>query len=407
MIRIRFNFLISFLALSSLFLACTEKSEKSNDQPLSHEELAGFASEQFKVAIEALDNIHATRFPDESNSVVVPRSLRDDTIFYVRSRDWTSGFFGGNLWYMYELSGDEYWRDQAIKYSNVVEKEKFNKGTHDLGFMIYCSFGNGLRLTENASYKDIIIEASNSLISRFNPTVGCIRSWDHNGDKWMFPVIVDNMMNLEMLFWAAKATGDSTYYNIAVSHADTTLKYHFRADNSSYHVIDYDTISGEVLNKHTHQGYAHESAWARGQAWGLYGYSMCFRETGKQEYLDQAEKIAAFMLDHANLHEDLVPYWDYNAPEIPNAPRDVSAATIMASALFELSTFGTEKSTYYKNTAQTILDNVSAKYRSAPGANMGFLLDHSTGHLPGKHEIDVPIVYADYYYLEALLRSVK
>lgn len=387
-----------------LFGACTEQKDTAdNNIPKPVYDIRN----QVKYAIEELDDIHNNRFSNETSKMVVPRSLRNDTLFYVKSDDWTSGFFGGNLWYMYELYGDEYWREQAIKYTQPIEKQKSNRGTHDLGFMIYCSFGNGLRLTENQVYKDIIIEASKSLISRFNPTVGCIRSWDFNRNKWKFPVIIDNMMNLEMLFWATKATGDSTYYKIAVSHADKTLKHHFRDDNSSFHVVDYDPATGAVLNRHTFQGFADESAWARGQAWGLYGYTMCYRETGKQEYLDHAEKIAAYMLDHSNLPEDLIPYWDFNAPDIPNAPRDVSAATIMSSALLELSTFKTNKAEYYKSTANNILTNVEKYYRSALGANRGFLLTNSTGHLPHNHEINVPIIYADYYYLEALVRSRK
>ena len=282
----------------------------------------------------------------------------------------------------------------------AIAESKFEKG----GFMLYCSYGNGYRMEQSDKYKQVLLEGANSLASRFNPVVGCIRSWDHNGDKWQYPVIIDNMMNLEFLFWATKASGDSTFYKIAVTHADNTMKYHFRKDYSSYHVIDYDTITGNVRNKHTHQGYAHESAWARGQAWGLYGYTMCFRETGDRRYLNQAEQIASFIFHHPNLPSDLIPYWDYNDPETPASPRDVSAATITASALYELSAYS-DKGGQYKKWADTIMENLTESYRVPLNQMHGFLLHSSTGHKPAGTEIDVPIVYADYYFLEALLRK--
>jgi unsaturated chondroitin disaccharide hydrolase len=275
-----------------------------------------------------------------------------------------------------------------------------------MGFKIYCSFGNGYRLTKDGNYHDIIIQSAKTLSTRFRPITGTIRSWDHNGDKWGYPVIIDNMMNLELLFAATRLTGDSSFYRIAVSHANTTMKNHFRPDNSSYHVLDYDTLTGKVLKKNTHQGYSDESAWARGQAWGLYGFTMCYRETKDPAYLQLAEKIAAFILNHPNLPKDLVPYWDYNDPNIPNVPKDVSAAAILASGLYELSTYSTNGK-WYKKRADKIVENLTKNYRSHVGENKGFILLHSTGHLPAKSEIDVPIDYADYYYLEAVLRSKK
>ena len=321
------------------------------------------------------------------------------------SRDWTSGFFPGVLWYLYEFTGNDEWKAQATTFTANIEKEKLNSGTHDMGFKVYCSFGNGYRLTRNANYKEVIIESARTLSTRFRPITGTIRSWDHSGDKWAFPVIIDNMMNLELLFAATQLTGDSSFYKIAVIHANTTMKNHFRPDNSSYHVIEYDTLSGKVVKRNTHQGYAHESAWARGQAWGLYGYTMCYRFTHDNRYLEQAEKIAAFMLDHPNMPRDLVPYWDYNAPNIPNEERDVSAAAILASALYELSTYSTRRS--YRDKADKIIASLTNNYRSKEGENKGFILLHSVGSKPGKSEVDVPLNYADYYYLEALLRSKK
>ena len=281
--------------------------------------------------------------------------------------------------------------------------EKDNNGTHDMGFKVYCSVGNAYRLTHNAHYKDVIIEAAKTLCTRFNPVVGCIKSWD-NRKEWKFPVIIDNMMNLELLFEATKLSGDSSFYKIAVTHANTTLKNHYRDDYSSFHVVDYDPQTGAVLHKQTAQGYADGSAWARGQAWGLYGFTMCYRETGNKTYLHQAEEIAKFIFNNPNLPKDLVPYWDYNDPAIPNAPRDASAAAIMASALYELSTYS-KNGKNYKETADKIVKSLNTSYHAPLGEDKGFLLLHSTGHKPAKLEIDVPIIYADYYYLEALLRQ--
>jgi uncharacterized protein YyaL (SSP411 family) len=235
--------------------------------------------------------------------------------------------------------------------------------------------------------------------------VGAIRSWDHSKDKWDFPVIIDNMMNLELLFWASRQTGDPQYYNIAVKHAETTLANHFRADYSSYHVVDYDTLTGKVLKKTTHQGYSDASAWSRGQAWGLYGYTMCYRETGIVSFRYQAEKIANFILQNPNLPEDKIPYWDFGAPANLQTPRDVSAATVTASALLELAKLVPSKKDNYLQAAETILKNLQKDYLSKQGTNKGFLLGHSTGSFPQNSEVDTPIIYADYYYLEALVRQ--
>jgi len=340
-------------------------------------------------------------------NLVSPRTVEKGQFKMVVSKDWTSGFFPAELWYFYEYTKDKKWLDLAKKYTQDIKKEQFNKGTHDLGFMIYCPFGNGYKITKDTAYRSVIIQAAKSLSTRFNKTAGVLKSWDHNGDKWKFPVIIDNMMNLELLFEATKFTGDSSFYKIAISHADNTIKNHFRTDFSSYHVIDYDTTqNGKVLQKLTAQGYANESAWARGQAWALYGYTMCFRETKKQTYLAQADGIANFILSSKITPEDGIPYWDYNDPKIPNVSRDASAASITASALYELAKYS-KNGKQYKAAADKILLSLSTKYISKPGDNYGFILEHSTGHLPAKSEIDVPINYADYYYLEALLRSKK
>jgi hypothetical protein len=321
------------------------------------------------------------------------------------SKNWTSGFYPGLLWQLYGHSNDERLKEAAITWSSFVEKEKFDSGTHDLGFKIYCPFGNAYKITKNEKYKDVFIQAAKTLSTRFNPKVGAIRSWDHHKHLWDFPVIIDNMMNLEMLFEATRLTGDSSYYYIANEHASTTLKNHFRSDNSSYHVIDYNSETGEVLKRNTHQGYNHESDWSRGQAWGLHGFTTAYRYTKNEEYLNQAIKIAVFILDNKNLPKDKIPYWDYDAPNIPDEPRDVSAATITASALYELSQYHSTNSKKYITAADEILLNLSSdsyKCDTPP-----FFLKHSVGSVPGEFEIDVPIIYADYFYVEALLRKKK
>ncbi len=317
---------------------------------------------------------------------------------------WCSGFYPGSLFYLYEYSKDPALLTEANRIDKVLEKEKLNKGTHDLGFMMYCSFGNANRLSPSKEYEEILLTSAKSLSTRFNPTVGCIKSWDHG--TWKFPVIIDNMMNLELLFWATKVSGDSSFYKIAVTHANTTMKNHFRADNSSFHVIDYDPATGSVHEKKTAQGYADYSAWARGQAWGLYGYTVMYRCTKDPKYLTQANKIAAFITKHRNLTADKIPYWDYDSPDIPATYRDASAAAITASALLELSKYNSgEKGGFYLSYAEQIIRALSTKAYTAPiGENGGFILKHSTGHLPGNSEVDVPLTYADYYYIEAMMR---
>ncbi|MEA4985499.1 Unsaturated chondroitin disaccharide hydrolase [bioreactor metagenome] len=331
----------------------------------------------------------------------LPRSIRDGEIRLEDLYDWTSGFFPGSLWYMYEFTKDEMFKKQAVEYTDLLYNLKDYAGTHDLGFMVYCSYGNGFRLTGDTSYIHVMVETSDNLISRFNEKTGTIRSWDFG--EWQFPVIIDNMMNLELLFWASDFTKNTVYRDVALRHADTTMKNHYRPDFSSYHVIDYDTITGNVIAKQTFQGYADESAWARGQAWGLYGYTVCYRATGDEKYLRMAENIAGFIMDNVKT-EDLIPYWDYNAPDIPNAPRDASAAAVTASALFELSQY-TKQGDKYFNYAETVLKNLSGEqYLAKKGENKGFILMHSVGHLPANSEIDTPLNYADYYYLESLMR---
>lgn len=361
-------------------------------------------------ALEIAQKHFANALNNNSDSSQYPRTTDPKTggVSRVDSPDWTSGFFPGSLWYLFENTNEAKWKKSAIKWTTALEKEKLNTHTHDLGFMMFCSFGNGYRLTKNPKYKAILIESAKSLATRFRPKVGAIRSWDHKprGTDWQFPVIIDNMMNLELLFWATRATGDSSFYKIAVTHANTTMANHFRPDGSSFHVLDYDTLKGTVRVKVTAQGYANGSAWSRGQAWGLYGYVVMYRETKQDKYLKQAETIASFYLNHRNLPTDLIPYWDFNAPNIPNDTRDASAGAVTASALLELSTYvGPRQQTIYRNYAERMLISLSSpEYLAEPGTNNDFLIKHCTGTKPANVEVDVPLNYADYYFIEGLMR---
>jgi unsaturated chondroitin disaccharide hydrolase len=317
---------------------------------------------------------------------------------------WCSGFYPGTLLYLYEQTHDAALYTEAERILKVLEKEKDNTTTHDLGFMLFCSFGNANRIAPKPEYKEVLLAGARSLATRFNPKTGCIKSWDSKPSDFL--VIIDNMMNLELLFWATRISGDSSFYRIAVTHANTTMKNHFRPDYSSYHVLNYDPVTGAVQQKRTAQGAADESAWARGQAWGLYGYTVTYRETKDIKYLEQAKHIARFLLAHPNLPADKIPYWDFNAPGIPNALRDASAAAIMAAALVELSGYADAKeSKTYLDVAETMLRTLSGDvYKAAPGTNGGFILQHGVGHMPNKTEIDVPLTYADYYFIEAMTR---
>lgn len=342
----------------------------------------------------------------------IPSTYVEGEIKYVPKDDWVSGFFAGTLWYMYELTGKEKWAKAAQRHTEHLDTIKHMKWHHDIGFMIYDSYGNGMRLKNIDGYKDVIVTAANSLATRYRSVPGVIQSWDSDkgwqGKRgWQCPVIIDNMMNLELLFKATELTGDSTYYNMAVSHADRTMAEHFRPDYSCVHVVDYSLEgNGDVRSTCTAQGFSDESAWSRGQAWGLYGYLTCYRKTGDKKYLEFAENIANFILNDENMPEDLVPYWDYDAENIPNVPRDASSAAIIASALYEMSTYS--KSHDYKADADKIIESLSSPaYRAPVGENGGFLLMHSVGSIPHNSKIDVPLSYADYYFLEALILKKK
>lgn len=337
-----------------------------------------------------------------------PRSFENGELITSDYRWWCSGFFPGVLWQLYADKPSEELRSYAEFYTDRTEPVKTMTDTHDLGFMLYCSFGQGYNITGNTHYLDVINEGTQNLLTRYDARVGVIKSWEPS-ERWKYPVIIDNMMNLEMLCFMTRETNDRHYVEVAETHANTTMQNHFREDYSSYHVVSYDPATGKPHAKNTAQGFADNSAWARGQAWGLYGYTMMYRETLQPRYLEQARHIAHFITSHPRLPEDGIPYWDFDAPDIPNAPRDASAGAVMASAFIELSQLDptADAAKWLQMAEKQLRSLTSPAYLSNVGEQGGFILKHSVGSLPGKSEVDVPLTYADYYYIEALLRMKK
>jgi unsaturated chondroitin disaccharide hydrolase len=330
-----------------------------------------------------------------------PRSTLSSGAWGFQARtDWTSGFFPGCLWLLYEATGEAIWRQRAESWSAGVEPQKYNTGSHDVGFQIFCSFGNGVRLTGNPAYRAVINQGATSLSTRFNAVVGCTRSWNN----WTFPVIVDNMMNLEILYWSARNGGDPAFGTMAVSHGSRSRQDHVRADGSTFHLVDYNPATGAILHRGTVQGASDASTWARGQAWGLYGFTMSYRESAIASFRTTAQNLADYFIDH--LPADHVPYWDFQAPGIPNQPRDTSAAAIAASGLLELSTLAADAAARnrYRSAAIDILTALCSPAYLAEGSTSHGILLHGVGNKPAASEVDVSLIYGDYYFLEALLR---
>lgn len=346
-----------------------------------------------------------------ADSADLPRSIDHGQAQwnFVGYRDWCSGFWPGILWYLYEASHDFKWKQQATRFTEQLGHLSDRPGfDHDLGFQLFNSYGNGYRLVKYPAYKKLLLRSADSLATLYNPRVGTLLSWPAMVKKmgWPHNTIIDNMMNLELLFWASKHNGGRRLYDIAVSHAEVTMRNHFRPDYSAYHVVVYDTTSGKKIKGLTHQGFADESMWARGQSWAIYGFTMCYRETRKPEFLNFAQKVADRYLK--DLPADLIPYWDFNVAVLPGAPKDASAAAVTASALLELSTFvkSGKMAQLYRSKAQQMLLSLSSRHYQSRNQNSAFLL-HSTGHKPNGTEVDASIIYADYYYLEALIRLRK
>lgn len=384
---------LALLLLLPLLSMAQQPTKKQMAQLIN--ENMQFAVKQYKVL---QDSTPANRMP---RSFQKGRSVTSDTEW------WCSGFYPGTLWYLYEYTKDANVKAEAERRLAILEKEKRYTGNHDIGFMIYCSFGNAYRITGDKKYKAVIDTAAVYQITRYRPSIHSIQSW--NKSKTLnCPVIIDNMMNLEQLLWVAEKGGDKKFREIAITHANTTLKNHYRPDHSAFHIVDYDLSTGGIIKKVNGQGAHDTSAWSRGQAWGLYGYTMMYRFTKNKTYLQQAQDVAAFILNHPNLPADKIPYWDYNAPKIPTS-RDASAGAIAASALLELGQYvGKADKATYVNAAVVMLQSLSTDaYRAKLGENGGFLLKNSVGSFLANSEVDVPLTYADYYFLEGLLRYKK
>ena len=397
--------IISILIVGALFIQCAPKRD------IIRENIAN-AEIQLGMLLEACE---------EGDTIRIPASYQNDKIKFVPKDDWVSGFFAGSLWYMYELTGDEKWAEAARRHTDNLHEIQYLKWHHDVGFMVYDSYGNGLRLKNIDGYDTVLVNTAKSLSTRFWPKAGVLQSWNtergwQSRRGWKCPVIIDNMMNLELLFKVTEMTGDSTYRNIAISHADKTMENHYRDDFSTYHVVDYDHETGEVRRRCTAQGIADESRWARGQAWSVYGYTVAYRFTQDPKYLQRANDVAEYLLVHEdNMPEDLVPYWDHDVKEFGEPKgeeymqkyghlRDASSAAITASALYEL--YWITKKDLYKEKADKMIESLSTDaYRAPQGTNGGFILMHSVGSLPNGNGIDIPMNYADYYFLEALIRK--
>ena len=397
---------ILFIVFFFVNINFSYSSQRKQELSVSIDHAMKIASQQSLLMCDAL----------KGRPGLLPRTLdKNGKLMTSDSRWWCSGFFPGVLWYIYEYSGKNEIKEQAELFTKRVEREKFTTTNHDVGFMIYCSFGNGYRLTGNENYKKVIDTACKSLSTRYNDKIQCIKSWDFNDHEWQFPVIIDNMMNLEMLLWGSKNFNNSYYKLIAVNHANTTQKYHFRDDYSCFHLVSYDTLTLKPEFRQTYQGASDSSSWARGQAWALYGYTVMYRETRDVKYLDLARHIAQFIIQNPNLPKDKIPYWDFNAPNIPNEERDASAAAIIASALIELSSYvHHSECREYMDVVETQLSTLcSNEYLAKPGTNGNFILKHSVGSKPHKDfapyfgEVNVPLTYADYYFVEALVKYKK
>ena len=358
--------------------------------PRSYEEVREFARSQLTAT---LNRLSVGSYPRNS--------LADGSWRTRPVSDWTSGFFVGLLWDMYGATADPTWRTAAERWTAPHSVNQFDTTTHDVGFTLMTSYGLGHRMTGSTAYREVLLTGAASLASRFNPVVGSIRSWDWG--EWSYPVIIDNLMNLELLFYAASLGGDARLHEIAHAHALTTLRDHVRPDGSTFHLVDYDPATGAVRARRTYAGASDASTWSRGQAWAVYGFTMAYRYTNDPRFFDAAERTANYFIDH--LPADSVPYWDFDAPGIPNTNRDSSAAAIAASGLLELASFsGDARAERYEAAAGAMLDRLSSdEYLATAGGSPGILL-HGVGAFTFNVEVDVSLIYGDYYFMQALFR---
>ena len=393
----------SLLAVGSAFVFCCV-AEGSGIAELKSKlpEIFAKSAAHYK----ALDAAATPLMKNADGKVMVPQGFkRDKKELDMRKIEWwTSGHYPGSLWYLYEATGDGFFKDRATVWTENLTPIASFKGNHDIGFMMYCSFGNARRILKTEKYDHLLVEAAGTLCLRFEPKLGLIRSWGKVDDRKTFLVIPDNMMNLELLEWAAKSkNGEKRFADVARSHADVTMKNHFRADGGTYHVLNYSQKDLRVQEIRRGQGASCFTAWSRGQSWAIYGYTMMFRETGNKAYLDFAQKVSDFAINHPNMPEDGIPYWDFGAP---GEERDSSAGSIMASGLLELAKYvDAEKGAMYRKYAVKQLLSLASPAYFSEGDEIGhFLLKHGVGAKPMDSEIDTPLNYGDYYFLEALLR---
>jgi len=394
--------LVGAIGILALDQCKTEKTSQGKIQDIDTliEENLAFAEKKITYFIENLDvNTYPGSMDDEGH------------LKTIEAKSWESGYMAGILWYLYDYTREEKWKIFAQQWTAGLELQKFYKSTHDLLFMLYASFGNGYKLTKNELYKDVLIVGSHSLASKYNPQIKCIKSWDafYNGMTIQFPVIIDALMANEMLFYVASISGDSTLYKIAYNHALSTKRDFFRKDYSTYYLVEYDTILNTVKEKRNWLGYSNESTWSRGHARAIYGSAITFRETGDSSFLDLAKKAADYYIDNPSLPADLIPYWDFNDPDIPNAPRDASAACIAVSGLLELASLlpSNEQAKYADFAIKTLKNLASDTYRNKPDENLGFILKHSTGSVTWNIDVDKPKISADYYFVESLVKLNK
>jgi len=393
--------LIIFILGSVLFMSPIKNDDFSVNKELK------YCNEQVKKALVELQKEDGSfDYSMEPRNILKGDKQQGWNCQKAEAKYWCSGFWPGILWMDYANTGDEKIRQMAEGYTESLHNIAFQPVyDHDIGFLLFSSYGKGYQLTHNKEYKKVILAAADSLATLFNPIVGTIMSWPREVDNrhWPHNTIIDNMINLDLMFWAAQNGGNKLLYDVAVTHAMTTMKNHFRPDGSCYHVAVYDTLDGHFIKGVTHQGYADNSMWARGQAWAIYGYTMVYRYTGKEVFLDFAQKATDVYLRRLG-NTDLIPKWDFDDPST-TASKDASAACVVADALLELQGYvGGKKGERYKDLAINMLRQLSTEEYQSRDKNVSFLM-HSTGNHPSNSEIDASIIYADYFYLEALLRA--
>ena len=389
-------------AASSALVLCSAEAARIDELKAKLPEIFAKSAAHYK----ALDAAATPLMKKADGTVMVPQGFKRNTheLDMRNIQWWTSGHYPGSLWYLYEATGDEFFKERATVWTeNLTPISKFT-GNHDIGFMMFCSFGNARRILKTDRYDHLLVEAAGTLCLRFEPKLGVIRSWGKVDERKNFLVIPDNMMNLELLEWAAKAkNGEKRFADVARSHATVTMKNHFRADGGTYHVLNYSQKDGRIQEIRRGQGASCFTAWSRGQSWAIYGYTMMYRETKDKAYLEFAQKVTDYAINHPNMPEDGIPYWDYGAP---GEERDSSAGSIMASGLLELANYvDAEKGAMYRNFAVKQLLSLASPAYFSEGDEIGhFLLKHGVGAKPSGSEIDTPLNYGDYYFLEALMR---